>query len=172
MELFLRTLFGGVIRLSQVCRGYLFSKTDQQLSIDLIVMTNIEFVVIVGMNFQSVYHASIDCFKWQVIHFTPKGDYFQFKGDHLEFSTSSFSDLSNKELFYGILATLSTINGEAPVVKLPLMVCEFLIIFLKDLLGLPPTRVIEFSIDLVLGTLSISIPSCRMAHTELNELKV
>ncbi len=51
------------------------------------------------------------------------------------------------------------------------MVREFPDIFLKELLRLPPERKIDFKIDLVPGTRSISIPFYRMALAELKELK-
>ena len=43
--------------------------------------------------------------------------------------------------------------------------------FPDDLLGLPPEREIDFPIDLVPGTASISLPTYRMAPAELKELK-
>ena len=49
--------------------------------------------------------------------------------------------------------------------------CEFLDVFPKELLGLPPNQEIEFCIDLVVEARPISIPLYRMALTELKELK-
>ncbi|KAJ8764928.1 hypothetical protein K2173_010393 [Erythroxylum novogranatense] len=49
---------------------------------------------------------------------------------------------------------------------------EFLDVFPDELPGLPPDREIEFGIDLVPGTATISIPPYRMAPVELKELKV
>ena len=43
--------------------------------------------------------------------------------------------------------------------------------FFDDLLGLPPDRELEFTIDLIPGTDLISLAPDRMAHAELNELK-
>jgi len=48
---------------------------------------------------------------------------------------------------------------------------EFLDVFLEDLPGLPPDRVLEFSIDIILGTAPISKAPYRMAPVELAELK-
>ena len=45
-------------------------------------------------------------------------------------------------------------------------------VFLEDLLGLPPKREVEFTIDLALGTASISKTPYRMAPMELKELKI
>ena len=54
---------------------------------------------------------------------------------------------------------------EIPVVR------EFPDVFPDDIVGLPPEREVEFIIDLIPGTKSISIPPYRMAPAELRELK-
>ena len=51
------------------------------------------------------------------------------------------------------------------------IVSEFPEVFPKDLPGLPPDREIEFSVDLLLGSGSISKAPYRMALFELKELK-
>ena len=51
------------------------------------------------------------------------------------------------------------------------MVCRFSDVFSEELSGLPPTKKIEFSIDLVFDTRPISRAPYRMAPTELKELK-
>ena len=52
------------------------------------------------------------------------------------------------------------------------MVCEFPDVFLDELLGLPPDRDVEFKIELLLGTASISWRPHRMPPNKLAELKV
>ena len=70
VDLHMSTPIRGVVCLNQVCRGCQLSIVDEQLSIDLIVMPNLKFDIIIGMDFLSAYQASIDCFKRQVILFT------------------------------------------------------------------------------------------------------
>ena len=55
---------------------------------------------------------------------------------------------------------------DIPVVR------EFLDVFPKDLLGIPPNREIDFQIELAPGTEPISKAPYRMAPLELKELKV
>lgn len=56
--------------------------------------------------------------------------------------------------------------------ELPRVVCEYSDIFLEDLVSLPPHREIEFSIDLVPSTTSISMAPYHFAPAELSELKI
>ena len=72
VELYVNTPDRGTICLNQSCRGCLLSIDNRQLCIDLIVMPNLEFDIITGMDFLSVYRASIDYFKRQVVLFTPE----------------------------------------------------------------------------------------------------
>ncbi|KAM1168444.1 hypothetical protein TB2_029858 [Malus domestica] len=53
-----------------------------------------------------------------------------------------------------------------------LVVNEFTDIFPEDLAGLPPAREVEFTIDLLLGTIPISLAPYRMTAAELRELKI
>ena len=52
------------------------------------------------------------------------------------------------------------------------VVCEFLDVFLDELLGLLPDRDVEFKIELVPGTTPISRRPYRMPPNELAELKI
>jgi hypothetical protein len=63
-------------------------------------------------------------------------------------------------------ATLAKAIEDIPVV------CEFPDIFLDDLPGLPPDRVVEFKIELILGMAPISRMPYRMPPNELVELKI
>ena len=62
-----------------------------------------------------------------------------------------------------------TQQGELKLEDIPI-VKEFPDVFPKDLLGLPPDREIEFSIDLLPGSSLISKALYRMAPAELREL--
>ena len=72
----------------------------------------------------------------------------------------------------GWLASFTLEDKVRPDLDLPRVVCEYEDVFLDELLGLPPQRVIDFCIELHLGTLPISMIPHRMAPVELQELKV
>ena len=59
-----------------------------------------------------------------------------------------------------------------PDLDLPRVVCEYEDVFLDELSGLPPQRVVDFSIELNPGTSPISMTPRRMTPVELQELKV
>lgn len=50
-------------------------------------------------------------------------------------------------------------------------VCEYADVF-QDIMGLPPRRVVEFSIDVIPSTSPISRAPYRLAPTKLKELKI
>ena len=52
------------------------------------------------------------------------------------------------------------------------VVCEFPDVFSEEILGLPLVREINFTIELMSGTTPSLKAPCRMAPTELKELKV
>ena len=52
------------------------------------------------------------------------------------------------------------------------IVLEFLDVFLEELPGIPPERELEFCIDLLSGTTTISKAPYRMAPAELQELNI
>ena len=58
-----------------------------------------------------------------------------------------------------------TLMDEIPFVR------ELLDVFPNDIAGLPPDREVEFTIDLIPRTETISIPPYKMAPAELSELK-
>ncbi|XP_016669904.1 uncharacterized protein [Gossypium hirsutum] len=57
-------------------------------------------------------------------------------------------------------------------IKSVLVVCEYPNVFPKELPGLPPTREVEFGIELVPSAVLISISLYQMTPTKLKELKV
>jgi len=65
---------------------------------------------------------------------------------------------------------LDTTRTDIKIETIP-VVNEFPNVFPKDLPGLPPDRNVEFAIDVMPGTASISKAPYRMAPAEMKELK-
>ena len=72
----------------------------------------------------------------------------------------------------GWLASLTLEDEERPNLDLPRVVCEYMDVFPDELPGLPPQRVVDFGIELHLGTSHISMTPHRMAPVDLQELRV
>ena len=72
----------------------------------------------------------------------------------------------------GWLASLTLDDEVRQDVSLPQVVYEYEDVFLDELPRLPPSRDVDFCIELHLGTLPISMTPHRMALVELQELKV
>ena len=91
------------------------------------------------------------------------------------YPTSSLTCMYNGCLGRGCQGYLTSILNCTPKDINPsdiLVVREFMDVFLDDLIELPPDRELEFTIDLVLGTSSISKAPYIMAPIELKELKL
>ena len=66
-----------------------------------------------------------------------------------------------------------TLEGEArQELGLPRAICEYEDVFSDELPGLPPHRVIDFTIELHPGTSPISMTPHKMVPAKLQELKV
>ena len=65
---------------------------------------------------------------------------------------------------------VSSSSEDLAMMDIPI-VCEFLEVFLEELLGMPVSREIEFIIEVMPGTHPISKVPYRIALAELNELK-
>ncbi|XP_073112178.1 uncharacterized protein [Elaeis guineensis] len=123
---------------------------DREMKADLLVLEMKDFDLILGMDWLAAYHATVDCFQKTIM--------FQI------------SEQSEKRC-EGFLATvLETQNEKLKLEDIPI-VKEFSDVFTDDLPGLPPDREIEFSIDLIPGTSSVSKAPYRMAPAELKELQ-
>ena len=71
----------------------------------------------------------------------------------------------------GYIAYVEDLERTYPELRDIPIVREFPDVFPDDLLGLPPDRELEFSIDLAPGTQPVSKSPYRMALVELEELK-
>ena len=174
-ELSVDTPFGHVMCTDKVYKSCNVLVSGRELEANLVLLDMYEFEVILGMDWLSTFHASIDCFGKKVVFRIPGQDEFVFEGVHVVRPPPLVSAMQAKRLLRkgckGFLAyvlkseetTLETAN--LSVVK------EFPDVFSKDLHGLPPEREVKFTIDLVLGTSPISKAPYRMAPAELKELK-
>ncbi|KAD6119182.1 hypothetical protein E3N88_10453 [Mikania micrantha] len=134
-----------------------------------------DFDIILGMDWLTRHHVTIDCHSRRVVF----GDFHHpdlvYQGIQPHKSLKIISTLKAQKLIshgcVGFLASIiDTSVGEASIDSHP-VVCEYPDVFPDELPGLPPDREIEFSIDLIPGAQPISKAPYHMAPLELKELK-
>ena len=147
----------------------------QEFPADLVALDMRDFDVVLDMDWLSHHRATLDCYKKEVKLHRPGKLEVKFRGMCRELSSNMISAMTAHKMLrkgcQGYLAYVvetgkkGTILDEIPVVR------EFPDVFPNDMVGLPPEKEVEFTIDLIPGTEPISIPPYRMAPIELRELK-
>ncbi|KAA0054088.1 ty3-gypsy retrotransposon protein [Cucumis melo var. makuwa] len=149
---------------------------NHDLDVTLLVLDMQDFDVILGMDWLSANHASIDCFGKEVVFNPPSGASFKFRGAGIVCIPKVISAMKASKLLsqgtWGILASVVDIREPEVSLSSEPVVREYPDVFPDELLGLPPPREVDFAIELEPGTASISRAPYRMAPTELKELKV
>ncbi|GJT51624.1 hypothetical protein Tco_0977781 [Tanacetum coccineum] len=112
------------------------------------------FDVVVGMDWLSKLRAKIVCYEKIVQIPLSNGDILEVHGERPE----------------GNLKQLKTMKVNEPKLKDILVVREFPGVFPEDLSGLPPSREVEFCIDLIPGAMPVAKSPYRLAPTEMQEL--
>ena len=143
---------------------------------DLIELSFKEFDVILGMDWLSRHRAIVDCRMKRVSLRTPNDDEVIFIGERSNHPSNVISAaIARKMVRKGCEAYLAyvidTVKVRPSVSDIP-TVSDFPDVFPEELLGLPPQREIEFTIDIVPGATPTSITPYRMAPLKLKELKL
>nr|GEV57924.1 reverse transcriptase domain-containing protein [Tanacetum cinerariifolium] len=108
------------------------------------------FDFIVGMDWLAKYHVVID-YAEKIIRFPWGNKTLIVHGDEGNWGSKAHKS-EEKRL------------GDVPIVR------DFSKVFLKDFLGLPPTRQVEFYIDLIPGAAPVARASYQLAPSEMKEL--
>ena len=159
-------------RIGMICRGCELEISGTLLTVDLRIMDMLEFDVILGMDWLTAYRVVIDCERRRVTAYTQDGTRVIFKGDKHDILPQTLYEYRCQGQLAGWLASLTLEDEERPDLDLPPVVCEYVDVFPDELPGLPPQRVVDFSIELHPGTSPISMTPHRMAPVELQELRV
>ena len=135
-----------------------------------------DFDVILGMDWLHSCYAFLDCRSRVVRFYFPNEEELVWEGYNSSRPNPLISNLkANKMMSKGLLCHIVSVDDldhEIFSIHLVPIVNEFLDVFPGDLPGVPPTREIDFGIDLEPDTKPISIPPYRMAPAELKELKL
>ena len=159
-------------RIRMICHGCELEILGTLLTMDLRIMDMSEFDVILEMDWLIAYRVVIDCEHRRVTAYTQDGTCVVFQGDKHDILPQTVYESRCHGQLAGWLASLTLKDEVRPELDLPRVVCEYEDVFLDELPGLPPQRVVDFGIELHPGTSPISMTPHRMAPVELQELRV
>ncbi|GJX01102.1 reverse transcriptase domain-containing protein [Tanacetum coccineum] len=134
---------GNLVSTNTVIKGCTLTLLNQPFKIDLMPIKLGSFDIVIGMDSLSKYHAKILCDE-KVVHIPINGETLIIRVMEKKSDEKRLEDI--------------------PIVK------EFLDIFPKDLLGLPPVRQVEFQNDLIPGSAPVARTPYRLAPSEMQEL--
>ena len=149
---------------------------DREFFTDLIALPFSEFDLILGMDWLSKHRAIIECAKKTVV--LRCSDQFEVIVHGVRSGSMSnvifamqARRLLRKEYKTFFDLVLDSKRGKKELENI-LVVKDFLNVFPKELLGVPPKREVDLSIEILPGIAPTSRASYRMALTELKELKI
>ena len=132
----------------------------------LIVLGIRDFNIVLGMDWLSKHRATLDCYKKEVILVRLEEPGVIFRGIRKEIAPSLINAMTTWKMFrkgfQGYLAFMVDRRQEGTQLE----VIPIVKAFPDDISGLPLDRAIEFVIEQVPGTESISIPPYIMALTK------
>ena len=155
-----------------ICRGCELEISGTLLTVDLRIMDMSEFDVILGMDWLIAYRIVIDCERRRVTAIRRTVLVWYFRGDKHDILPQTVYESKCQGQLAGWLVSLTLEHEGRPDLDLPRVVCEYVDVCPDELPGLPPQRVVDFGIELHLGTSPISMTPHRMALVELQELRV
>ncbi|GJU53791.1 putative reverse transcriptase domain-containing protein [Tanacetum coccineum] len=172
---------GRIIWVNTLIRGCTLNFLNHPFNIDLMPVEMGSFDVIIGMDWLAKYHAVIVCDEKLVR--VPFGDKtLIFHGDGSNNGHESRLNIisctkTQKYLLEGCPIFLAQVtmkkaedkSKEKQLEEVPI-VQDFPEVFPEDLPGIPPTRQVEFQIDLIPGAAPVARAPYRLAPSEMKEL--
>ncbi|GJX50299.1 putative reverse transcriptase domain-containing protein [Tanacetum coccineum] len=172
---------GRIVRLNTIIRGCTLNFLNHPFNIDLMPVELGSFDVIIGMDWLAKYHAVIVCAE-KIVRIPFGDEILIVRGDGSSNKHGTRLNIisctkAQEYLTKGCHVFLANITAtkdedkskekrleDVPVVQ------EFPEVFPEDLPGIPPTRQVEFRIDLVPGATPVARAPYRLAPSEMKEL--
>ncbi|XP_075524568.1 uncharacterized protein LOC142556970 [Primulina tabacum] len=167
---------GDQIFTSQIVKRLEFRLQKYMVQADLIVLSLLEFDIILGMDWLSLNGAVIDFRQRSVSVRPPSGKPFIFEAARDQQFPHVISCMCARKLMKrGCQKFLASIVSVSEPVSQRLedvdVVSEFSSIFPGDVSGIPPDREVDFCIEVMVGTVPISKAPYLLAPVEMKELK-
>ncbi|GJV09979.1 putative reverse transcriptase domain-containing protein [Tanacetum coccineum] len=172
---------GRIVGLNTIIRGCTLNFLNHPFNIDLMPVELGSFDVIIGMDWLAKYHAVIVCAE-KIVRIPFGDEILIVRGDgssnkhgtRLSIISCTKAQEYLAKGCHVFLANITATKDEdkskgkrledVPVVR------EFPEVFPEDLPGIPPTRQVEFRIDLVPGAAPVARAPYRLAPSEMKEL--
>ncbi|XP_070015587.1 uncharacterized protein [Nicotiana sylvestris] len=166
---------GDSIIMDRVYQSYVVTIGGLEMGVDILLLIMVDFDVILGMDWSSPCNAIMDYHAKTVTLAMLGLPKIEWRGS-LDYVPSRVISYLKAQRMVGkgclaYLAFVRDIGADTPTIESTSVVRHFPNVFPTGLLGMQPGRDIDFGIDLVPSTHSISIPPYLMAPTELKELK-
>ncbi|XP_073137187.1 uncharacterized protein [Henckelia pumila] len=168
---------GEIISTSSVLNELELELQENMVRANLVVLPMSGFDLILGMDWLTSNGASIDFWKRTVLVNPSGGDSFVFFVTQSSSASPVISYVCARKLLrkgcQGFLASVIVAAGESSTRSIAdvEIVRDFSDVFPNDVVGIPPVREVEFSIELLPGTVPISKAPYRLAPTEMKELR-
>ncbi|GJY70353.1 putative reverse transcriptase domain-containing protein [Tanacetum coccineum] len=172
---------GKIIGINTIIRGCTLNFLNHPFNINLLPVELGSFDVIIGMDWLSKYHAVIDCAE-KIVRIPWGNETLIVHGDGSNQGNGTRLNIisctkTHKYLLKGHHVFLASItaketedrSGEKRLEDVPI-VRDFPEVFPEELPGLPPTRQVEFQIDLMPGAAPVARAPYRLAPSEMKEL--
>nr|GEW39930.1 hypothetical protein [Tanacetum cinerariifolium] len=164
---------GRVVSTNTILRGCALNLVNHLFEIDLMPIELGTFDLIIGMNWLILHDAVIVCGRKEV-HVPLKKMTLVVKGDDCVSRLKVVSCMKVKKyVARGSSLFVSQVVEKEPAerrLKDVPVICEFLDVFPEDLPGLPPSRQVEFAIELVPGAALVARAPYRLAPSKMKEL--
>ncbi|GJV98868.1 reverse transcriptase domain-containing protein [Tanacetum coccineum] len=164
---------GRVVSTNTILRGCALNLVNHLFKIDLMPIELGTFDVIIGMDWLVLHDAVIVCGKKEV-HVPLKKRTLVVKGDDgvsrlKVVSCMKVRKYVDRGSYLFVAQVVEKEPAERRLEDVP-VICEFPDVFPEDLPGLPPSRQVEFVIELVPGAAPVARAPYRLAPSEMKEL--
>ncbi|XP_070020660.1 uncharacterized protein [Nicotiana sylvestris] len=164
---------GDTIVVDRVYGSCVVTAGGLETRVDLLLLSMVDFNVILGMDWLSPCHDVLYCHAKTVILAMSRLPQIEWRGS-LDYVPSRAITYLMAQRMVGkgclsYLASVRDVSAETPTIDSVPVVQDFPDVFPADLPGMPPDRDIDFGIDLVMDTHPISIPPYCMAPTKVKE---
>ncbi|XP_070045527.1 uncharacterized protein [Nicotiana tomentosiformis] len=174
MHVHVSTPVGDSILVDRVYRSCVVAIRGYDRRVDLLLLTKVDFDVILGMDLLSSCHAILDYHAKTVTLAMSVMLRLEWRGslDYVPSRVISYLKAQRKveKRCLAYLAFVRDVGADTPTIEFVPVVRDFSDVYLVDLPGMPHDRDFDFGIDLVLGTQPISIPLYHMAPAKLKQL--